>query len=71
MLEEVDEWATRREQTEQQRAEAESSAADELALPMSQLQELETILALMEMAVAQDMRACCTAASGQIERVTR
>lgn len=71
MLDEVDEWATRREQTEQQRAEAESSAADELALPMAQLLELETILALMEMAVAQDMRACCTAASGQIERVTR
>ena len=70
MLDEVEEWATRRVQAEQGGAEAEEASVDELALPVSQLEQLGTIVALMEMAVAQDIRACCTYAAEQIQRVT-
>lgn len=70
MLDEVEKWATDRALADSGSADAEASAAlDGQAVPVAQLEELETSLALLEMAAAQNMRACCTATSGQIKRV--
>ena len=64
LLDEMEAWAESRAQAG---ADAETTA-DDLADPVAELEELETLLALMEMGAAQDMRTCCSAASVQLKR---
>jgi hypothetical protein len=66
LLDKMEAWAENRAQAGADDAE---TTADDLVDPVAELEELETLLALMEMGAAQDMRACCSATSAQMKRL--